>query len=38
MNKELNEAIRKSKNSDEVFKNVMEALDIQPDTFVIDDN
>ena len=33
-----NEAIRKSKNSDEVFRNVMNALDIQPDAFVIDDN
>lgn len=33
-----NEAIKRSSNSDEVFRNVMEALDIQPQTIVIEDD
>ena len=34
-----NEAIRRSSNSDEVFRNVMEALDVlEEDTFVIEDD
>lgn len=32
-----NEAIRKSKTVDEVFKNVMEALDVQDDIIEIED-
>lgn len=31
-----NEAIRKSKTADEVFKNVMEALDVQDDIIEIE--
>ena len=33
-----NDAIRKSRNSDEVFANVMKALDIRPQNVIIENN